>query len=267
MKRDAHVHSPFCPHGTTDSLESYVEQALKLGIQDMSFTEHAPLPEGFVDTTPSRDSGMTLDSLEKYLIAVDSIKNQYKNDITIRTGLEVDFIDGYEKQTRQFLDTYGTYLDDSILSVHFLKLPKDDYVCIDYSKELYLETVNRLGGAEPLYSLYYTTVLKSVTTNLGQWKPKRIGHFSLIHKFQHALSEIPNDEQHLTDVLHAIQQAGYEVDMNSAGLAKSYCREPYPPVRWIQKAMELNVPVVFGSDAHQRKDLHQFAERFLSFEK
>ncbi|MGG7186098.1 histidinol-phosphatase HisJ, partial [Clostridium butyricum] len=25
--RDGHIHSPFCPHGTLDSLESYVEEA------------------------------------------------------------------------------------------------------------------------------------------------------------------------------------------------------------------------------------------------
>ena len=43
--RDGHIHSPFCPHGTDDSLESYVEEALKQGLVEMSFTEHMPLPE------------------------------------------------------------------------------------------------------------------------------------------------------------------------------------------------------------------------------
>ncbi|MFC4355899.1 histidinol-phosphatase HisJ [Chryseomicrobium palamuruense] len=267
MKRDAHVHSPFCPHGTTDSLSSYIERAILLGVQDLTFTEHAPLPEGFVDTTPTRDSGMSRDTLEKYLTAVEDVKSRYRNDLTIRTGLEVDFIEGFEEQTTNFLDAYGQYLDDSILSVHFLQVAKADYVCIDYSKELYLETADRLGGPEQLYSLYYTTVLKSVAANLGKWKPKRIGHFSLIHKFQHVLTTQPNDDQYLKEVLHAIHHAEYEIDMNSAGFAKPYCQESYPPERWIQKAIDLGVPVVFGSDAHQAKDFHQFSERLLNFEK
>lgn len=267
MKRDAHVHSPFCPHGTTDSLKSYVERAIHLGIEDLSFTEHAPLPQGFVDTTPTKDSGMTFTMLEQYLQAVETVKQTYAQDIRIRTGLEVDFVEGFEEQTTAFLNQYGPYLDDSILSVHFLKVTTNEYVCIDYSKELYLRTAQKLGGSEQLYSLYYTTVLKSVATNLGNWKPERIGHFSLIHKFQHALPSLPSDSHHLNGVLNAIHQAGYEVDMNSAGLAKPYCRESYPPEHWIQQAMNLGVPVVFGSDAHQTKDLHQFAEQFTSFEK
>ena len=26
--RDGHIHSPYCPHGTNDSLDAYVEKAL-----------------------------------------------------------------------------------------------------------------------------------------------------------------------------------------------------------------------------------------------
>ena len=42
MKRDAHIHSPFCPHGTKDAFELYIEKAIKNGFTDISFTEHAP---------------------------------------------------------------------------------------------------------------------------------------------------------------------------------------------------------------------------------
>ena len=44
MKRDGHIHTPFCPHGTKDSFEEYIEKALSLGFKEISFTEHAPLP-------------------------------------------------------------------------------------------------------------------------------------------------------------------------------------------------------------------------------
>ena len=29
VKRDGHIHSPYCPHGTKDSFEMYVEKALE----------------------------------------------------------------------------------------------------------------------------------------------------------------------------------------------------------------------------------------------
>lgn len=267
MKRDAHIHTPFCPHGSSDPLKEYVERAIALGIKEMTFTEHAPLPSSFVDTTPTQDSGMTPATLEAYLIAVKSIKQEYAKDIQVQVGLEVDFIEGFEEETTQFLDHYGPELGDSILSVHFLKLPNDRYVCIDYSKELYLDTIQQLGSSEQLYSLYYSTVLKSVTSSLGNWKPKRIGHFSLVRKFQHALTSLPNDQHHLLQILDAIQTAGLEVDLNSAGLAKPFCLEPYPPLEIARLAKTRGIPLIFGSDAHTVGDLHQFSEYFTEFEK
>ena len=66
MIKDGHIHTPFCPHGTKDALEAYVEKALSLGFQEISFTEHAPLPEGFIDPTPEQDSSMDIEQLEDY---------------------------------------------------------------------------------------------------------------------------------------------------------------------------------------------------------
>jgi len=47
--KDGHIHSPYCPHGTKDSFELYVERALKLGLKEMTFTEHMPLQGNFMD--------------------------------------------------------------------------------------------------------------------------------------------------------------------------------------------------------------------------
>lgn len=41
-KRDAHIHTPFCPHGSKDALKQYVEKALERGFTSITFTEHAP---------------------------------------------------------------------------------------------------------------------------------------------------------------------------------------------------------------------------------
>ena len=45
MKRDGHIHTPFCPHGTTDSFETYIEKAIANNFTEITFTEHAPLPQ------------------------------------------------------------------------------------------------------------------------------------------------------------------------------------------------------------------------------
>lgn len=57
--------------------------------------------------------------LMPYFEELQHLQKQYAQDIRIRIGLEVDYIQGFEQETRQFLDTYGHFLDDAILSVHF----------------------------------------------------------------------------------------------------------------------------------------------------
>lgn len=262
MKRDGHIHTPYCPHGTTDPLIAYVEKAIKYNFTDITFTEHAPLPHHFQDPTPDKDSGMDPNHLLAYFNELTMLKKQYANKINIRIGLEVDYIVDYEQQTKEFLNDYGHYLDDAILSVHFLQYD-NEYTCIDFSPEVFLAFCNKVGSIEQVYELYYKTVQASITADLGPFKPKRIGHPTLIHKFQLSHKQKIDDREQVKKLLHQIKDAGYELDANSAGLSKSFCLEPYPPFEMIQYAQQIALPAVFGSDAHCVDDLHQHHEKII----
>lgn len=260
LKQDKHIHTPFCPHGSQDALQDYVEKAIKSGFTEISFTEHAPLPPGFVDPTPEQDSGMKLELLEDYFHAISTIKHQYQNDITILCGLEVDFIEGFEQQTKDFLTTYGSQLDDAILSVHFLR-HKNTYTCLDFSAEVFSQFALEVGSYQAVYDLYYATVEKSILADLGPYRPKRIGHPTLVHKFQLSFEETIDDTKQIEHILRLMKTHEWELDVNSAGLSKPDCLEPYPPYEMITFAKSLGVPLVFGSDAHTVKGLHQNFER------
>ncbi|WP_027409636.1 histidinol-phosphatase HisJ [Anoxybacteroides tepidamans] len=254
--RDGHIHTPFCPHGSRDPLKKYVEQAIELGYKDISFTEHAPLPETFVDPTPAQDSAMTFKQLDPYLSSLNELKKMYKNDITIRIGLEIDFIVGYEEETARFLDEIGPELDDSILSVHFLRF-NDQYFCVDYNTDMFSAIVKAFGSVSHVYEAYYQTLLQSVCADLGPYKPKRIGHLTLIQKFQKQFPcSVPMNE-HILRILDQIQIRHYELDYNGAGVQKPLCQEPYPPHWVVHEAMKRNIPLIYGSDAHCANDLHQ----------
>ena len=257
MKKDGHIHTPYCPHGTLDSFHLYIEKAIQNGFHEITFTEHAPLPANFIDPTPDKDSGMDLKQLESYFNDLDRLKKQYKKDIVISTGLEIDFISGFEEETTSFLNTYGMYLDDSILSVHFLAF-QNSYTCIDFSKSTFLNFIKHVGSPMAVYKLYYKTLMDSITSHLGIYKPKRIGHITLVHKFQHAFPEDVDDHEEIVAILTEIKNQQLQLDVNSAGLAKPYCLESYPAPSYIQLAKQLEIPLVFGSDAHQAKDLHQY---------
>ena len=102
-----------------------------------------------------------------------------------------------------------------------------------------------------------------IVADLGPYKPKRIGHPTLIHKFQLAHDEPINDATEIKSVLLLMKNNGYELDFNSAGLSKTYCKEPYPAIEFVEYAKEIDLPIVFGSDAHTVKDLHQHYETSL----
>lgn len=256
MKKDGHIHTPFCPHGSTDAFEQYIEKAISEEFHIITFTEHAPLPISFVDPTPQQNSGMDRQLLDAYFLELQKLKQYYAKKVMINIGLEVDYIVGFEKETKEFLDAYGPLLDDAILSVHFLKF-NDMYRCIDFSPEEYLQCVQQVGGVENLYRLYYETVHLSINSDLGQYKPKRIGHPTLVHKFQHVHGEQINDKEEIRHLLLHMKEMNYELDANSAGIRKQYCLEPYPPLSMIRFAEEIGLNVVFGSDAHTVEDLHK----------
>ncbi|WLR50232.1 histidinol-phosphatase HisJ [Bacillus tianshenii] len=256
MKIDGHIHTPYCPHGSKDSFEEYIEQAIKQDFSTITFTEHAPLPPSFEDPTPDKDSSMPFQQLENYLKTLTDLKKKYANDIHIQTGLEIDFIEGFEQETTDFLQTYGHLLDDSILSVHFLK-QNDHYFCLDFSDDTFQEMIHSFGITAKIYEAYFHTVKQSIKADLGPYKPKRIGHITLVHKFQKRFPCDLSFERETTELLQLVKSNGLELDYNAAGLSKPLCGEPYPTEKLVKQAASMGIPLVYGSDAHQANDVGQ----------
>ncbi|WP_042345300.1 histidinol-phosphatase HisJ [Bacillus massiliigorillae] len=256
MLADGHIHTPFCPHGSSDSFEEYIEWFIKNNVEEISFTEHAPLPNDFDDTTPTKDSAMTTTQLTEYIEQLKKLQQKYKKQIKINIGLEVDYIEGYDTSITSFLQDVGPLLDDSILSVHFIK-DNDNYYCIDYSDDYFNKMIQIFGSVSNIYEKYYDTVKQSIKADLGPFKPKRIGHITLAHKFQLKYPPERNFKHQEEALLSLVRHHQLALDYNGAGIAKKYCAEPYPPEYLVKRAMELGIPLVYGSDAHCAKDLGQ----------
>ncbi|MBH0230164.1 histidinol-phosphatase HisJ [Halobacillus yeomjeoni] len=254
--KDGHIHTPFCPHGSKDSLKDYIEKAIQLGYQSMTFTEHAPLPESFSDPVPDKDSGMSSHDVPDYLKEIKQLKYEYRKDIEINAGFEVDYIEGYEKETEKFLNEYGPELDDSILSVHFLK-GAEQWYCIDFSTSMFQAALNDFGSIYSLYERYFQTLYKSMEAELGKYKPTRIGHMTLIRKFQLLYPSPDRWETMAGDLMKYVKEMNYSLDYNGAGTQKPHCLETYPPIHLAREASSMGIPLVYGSDAHTASGLKQ----------
>ncbi|MBK5243134.1 histidinol-phosphatase HisJ [Clostridium sp.] len=254
IARDGHIHSPYCPHGTNDSFELYVKEALNLGLKEITFAEHMPLPENFMDPEVIKCCAPTLDEIEKYFEDLDYIKTKYNQKIKINTGFEVDYIEGLEEKITGLLNRYGDKLEDGILSVHFIKLD-NEYYCMDISPEEFGKLAEKLGGVKKLYDRYYETLLKAIKADLGAFKPKRIGHPTLVRVFNKMYPLEYNNISLLEEIMKEIKARNYEVDFNTAGIRKPYCKEIYPSGIFAELVERYGLKVVYGSDAHTALDV------------
>ncbi len=254
IKRDGHIHTPYCPHGTKDKIESYIEKALELGLEEITFTEHMPLPEGVLALDLQKECSPQLEEVEGYFRKIDEVKEKYKGKLKINKGLEVDYIEGYEEQTKRLLNLYGKDLEDGLLSVHILKV-EDKYYCVDYSPEEFEKLAHKVGGLEKLYDLYYETLLKAVKADLGKFKPTRIGHPTLVRIFNLKYPVDYKNEKLLEKIVKALKAKNYQVDFNTAGLRKPLCKEVYPAGVFLELIKKYKVEFVYGSDAHTAGDV------------
>ncbi|EUJ31603.1 histidinol-phosphatase HisJ [Listeria cornellensis] len=264
-KWDGHTHTEFCPHGSGDRLESMIEKAITLGFTDYSITEHPPMPVAFEEliANPMEDiatAAIRWDQLDTYFKHAHEMKQKYKNQIRIHVGLEVDFLPGFERDTRALLREYGSQMDDSILSLHFMP-GTEGWRFIDFSAEDFEAGIlQHYGDFAAVQKAYYALIRESLFADLGVAKPKRLGHISLCQKFQGFFTEeetgIKSEARlQISQLLKDVKAQEYQLDWNTAGLYKEFCGETYPPLDVAKEARGLGIELVYGSDAHRLADV------------
>lgn len=252
--RDGHVHTPFCPHGSSDSLHDYVERALARGVTTLTFTEHAPFPKRFNDPTPDKDSAMALDSLPSYIEELEQIKREYDGRIEIRIGLEIDYLPDFEADTLALLEPFRTRLDETILSQHFLQV-ENELLPVDFSPQTFDDLVVQIGSFEKVLNHYYKQLEAGLQYAWERLNVTRIGHIDLPIKYQKNYTwDRSNVMIEQTRLLQTIAKRRFELDLNTAGLRKTACQEVYA-LSVAAEAHQLGIPLVLGSDAHIAADV------------
>ncbi|MDY2937897.1 MAG: PHP domain-containing protein, partial [Fusicatenibacter sp.] len=114
MKANYHTHTWRCMHAVGEEKE-YVERAIEGGLQILGFSDHTPYP--FPDNYVS-GMRMRMDQLEDYVDTVLSLKAEYRNEIEIHLGLEVEYYPAYFPQ---LLDVIADYpVEYFLLAQHHL---------------------------------------------------------------------------------------------------------------------------------------------------
>ena len=221
------MHTPLCRHATGEPTE-YAARALALGLGEIGFSDHAPMPRDDFDNWR-----MNADQLEDYVARVEKARRDHPA-LIIRLGLEVDYLPDQEAWIRDLAARHPW--DYLIGSVHYIS---QDWAIDDPSQ------LSKWSQHDPfeVWSLYFDCLSRAATSRLFDI----IGHADLPKKFG------IRPQQDCTPLyerfLQAAETTQVAVELNTAGLRKD-CREIYPSRSLLELAHQRHVPITFGSDAH-----------------
>jgi histidinol-phosphatase (PHP family) len=224
---DYHMHTPLCRHAVGMPTE-YARQAKTVGLREIGFSDHAPMPRDDFD-----DWRMRLDQLDAYVESVTQAQAEHP-DLVIRLALEVDYLPGAEDWVR---DLAGRHRWDYLIgSVHYITETWD----IDNPGKIEQWKSRPVGE---VWAAYFERLAQAAASGLFDI----LGHADLPKKF----GFIPQGDcaSMFEPFLQAARRAGTAVELNTAGLRKP-CREIYPSLTLLTRACQVGVPITFGSDAH-----------------
>ncbi len=229
MRIDLHNHTTLCKHAS-GSMEEYIQQAIKLDIDIFGFSCHAPMEF-------DKEYRMSLAQSKIYQKDILHLQKQYKNQIKILSGYEVDFMSNPNFIEQEILNADVDYL---IGSVHFLTHQNSLW---GFDNPEFIKTYET-SNINNIWEDYFEAIKQMAKTQYFNI----VGHLDLIKVFKY----LPTKDIKLMayEALKQIKQSNMVIEINSAGLRKPI-NEPYPSKALLELAFELNIPITFGSDAHK----------------
>lgn len=229
---DYHMHTPLCGHAE-GAPEEYAAQAVKAGLKEIGFSDHAP----FV-VKPLPGITMKMEELPVYHKMIEQVREQFKDQLSIRVGIEADFISGYEAKTKAMLKAYP--YDYVIGSVHFIK----DWGFDDPAqREKWSE-----HDVNAVYRDYFELLRASARTGFFNI----IAHPDLVKKFGHRPTQ--DITQDIEQTAKVFKETGVAIEINTSGRRKTV-GEMYPALRDLAIYRKAGVPLTFGSDAHKPEEV------------
>jgi histidinol-phosphatase (PHP family) len=227
LPADYHTHTPLCRHATGEPVE-LAAQAVRLGLPELGFTDHNPMPRDDFDNWRMKSS-----ELDLYIQKVEQARREFPA-LSIKIGLEVDYLPGYEDWIRDLAARHPW--DYLIGSVHYVS----DAWAIDNPTQL---SEWKFRDPMEVWAVYFERLAMAAESKLFDI----IGHADLCKKFCFY------PQQDCTPLfrrfLRAARQNNVAMELNTAGLRKD-CKEIYPCPALVKLAYEEGVPITFGSDAH-----------------
>lgn len=235
-----HGHCIYCDGKGTP--ETYIQQAIKLGMPQIGISSHAPVPfyTGW---------NMNQEDLPQYLHELSDLKKKYIKDIELLRSLEVDYLPGMMGPGHENIINSG--LDYVVGSVHFVaRFADGSHWSIDDSTDDFVRAINDIFNGD---------VRKTVTRYFDlQWEmlenqpPQILGHMDKIrmhNKNRFFFDE--TEEWYVNLVRKTMKKAaekGVVVEINTKYLKRAGFT--FPSADHFKWMADNQIPVTLSSDAH-----------------
>jgi histidinol-phosphatase (PHP family) len=229
-RTDYHMHSSFSDGRSKP--EDYIDPAIASGLSEIGFSEHLTL------FSEPQNWNMDPSNAGNYVRYLQELSRK-TTGIKIRTGLEVDFFEGKEAETKAFLDDLP--LDYIIGSVHYLG-PQT----VDLGPEFY-EGKN----IDSLYVSYFDKVCAAAASGIFDI----IGHCDLIRIYGYRPETDP--EPLYRKLARTMKQHNVAFEINTNGRNRPLA-DFYPDRKYLGIFLQEKVPVCVNSDAHMPSRTGQY---------
>ena len=223
MRANYHTHTPRCRHAVGDE-RAYVENAIGRGLEIFGFSDHTPQWFGMGDYYSHMR--MLPEQLGEYCQTIRSLQTEYKDQIQIPLGLEVEFYPSIFNQLLPRLQDAG--IEYILLGQHWIG---DEY------GEPY---VGRPTADEQVLARYCHQAMQAMETGLFTY----FAHPDVIH----FVGEEKIYRHYMRQLLQLAKQTNTPVEINLLGIQDE---KHYPnPILW-EIAAEEGCSVILGIDAHE----------------
>ncbi len=233
MLPDYHFHTDFSGDSDTPAREQ-IERAIFLGMRSLCVTDHHDYD---VDSVID----FTLDT-ENYWDTMSQLKEEYKDRIDIRIGIELGLQVHLKDYFAGLLSKYP--FDFVIGSTHFINRKDPAYPYFFENRD-----------EHEAYLQYFSVTLDNVK-HLDDYDVA--GHIDYIVRYGPNKAEFYHyrDYQDVLDaILKAVIEHGKGIECNTAGYRKGI-HQPNPSADILRRYRELGGEIItFGSDAHISADL------------
>lgn len=228
-KTNYHMHTKRCMHAS-GSDEEYVRSAIKNRYEEIGFSDHSPWRYHSSFTAHMR---MKETQFEDYYRSISALKEKYKDQISIKIGLECEYFPAYMEWLKDLLHHYQ--LDYIIFGNHYYKTDEE---------RIYFGTACR---DDDMLKRYVDEAIKGMKTGLYSY----LCHPDLFMRGRKVFDEVAAAESER--LCRAAKELGIPLEYNLAGAAYNAIMQTtqYPHPSFWKIAAEVGNQAIIGVDAHE----------------